>query len=126
MTFTLTKRFDFEAAHQLPWHNGKCKNLHGHSYKLEVDIEGELNENGIVEDFYEVSKICKGEIVNVYDHKLLNDYFENPTAEVMAREFFNIIDKHWVNGGFSGRLSAVRLWETENSWVQYKPYETKG
>lgn len=92
---TITKRFDFEAAHVLPWHPGKCKRLHGHSYKLEVDVTGNLDENGIVADFTDLKELVKNEVVDKYDHQNLNDYFGNPTAEVMAQKFFEILSVKW-------------------------------
>lgn len=122
---TITKRFEFEAAHVLPWHPGKCARQHGHSYKLEVDVTGNLNDNGIVSDFSDIKELVKKEIVDKYDHQNLNDYFGNPTAEVMAQKFFDIISAKWRGHGV---ISQVRLWETANSWTSYpaKPlYETE-
>ena len=48
---SVTRCFTFEAAHQLPWHPGKCRNLHGHGYRLEVTVEGPVNDDGMVLDF---------------------------------------------------------------------------
>ena len=47
----VTCTFTFEAAHRLAWHPGKCRNLHGHSYRLDVSVEGPLDANGVVLDF---------------------------------------------------------------------------
>ena len=46
---SVTRSFTFEAAHQLPWHPGKCRELHGHGYRLEVTVEGPVGDNGMVE-----------------------------------------------------------------------------
>src|SRR5438128_894228 len=83
----VTKAFSFDAAHQLPWHEGKCRHLHGHTYRLEVTVAGAINENGIVLDFDELSATVKGAIVERFDHQFLNDHFPNPTAELLALEF---------------------------------------
>lgn len=122
---TITKRFEFEAAHILTWHPGKCKRLHGHSYKLEVDVTGELNDNGIVADFTDLKELVKNEIVEKYDHQNLNDFFGNPTAEVMVQKFFEHLSAKWRGNGI---ISQVRLWETANSWVSFPSeplYETE-
>lgn len=118
----ITKRFMFEAAHELPWHSGKCKHLHGHSYKLEVTLEGELNDNGIVLDFDDLSIIVNEMIVKRYDHQYLNDFFSNPTAEMIARSIYHDITLGIEKNAdlFKGvTLAYVRLWETEKCFVTY-------
>lgn len=111
---TIVKSFSFDSAHVLPWHNGKCKNLHGHTYRLEVSISGALNENGIVCDFSDVSALVKKEIVEKYDHKFLNDFFDNPTAENMAVSFHGTI-----KGFFPENYVKIKLHETPTSWAEY-------
>ena len=56
MRTSVTTSFTFEAAHQLPWHSGKCRNSHGHRYRLEVPVEGPIGPNGMVLDFVEVQR----------------------------------------------------------------------
>ena len=88
------KHFEFEASHILPKHPGKCSRMHGHSYKLIVIIDGSVDkETGMVVDFAVLSDIVKEEIINKYDHRHMNDYFENPTAENMAQAFFDAINE---------------------------------
>jgi len=118
----ITKRFTFEAAHELPWHGGKCKHLHGHSYKLEVTLEGELNHNEIVVDFDDLTVIVNEMVVKRYDHQYLNDFFRNPTAEMIAREIYHSIALGMEKNAdiFKGiSLAYVRLWETEKCFVTY-------
>ena len=123
MQHTITKRFEFEAAHVLPWHKGQCGRLHGHSYKLEVDLTGKLNENGIVADFSELSELVKKIIVNKFDHQDLNAFFDNPTAEVMCEFFYDVLIKNWIGAGV---ISQVRLWETSKCFVSYPSlYDSK-
>lgn len=77
--------FDFEAAHRLPRHPGKCRELHGHSYRLTVVVDRQVDaESGLAIDFSDLKAIVKREVVDVLDHRFVNDLIENPTAEVMA------------------------------------------
>ncbi|MGA9098800.1 MAG: 6-carboxytetrahydropterin synthase QueD, partial [Methanotrichaceae archaeon] len=71
---------DFDAAHSLPGYQGKCANLHGHTYKVEVVIEGPIGENGFVMDFFQLKKILNS-VLEDLDHSNLNDLLPNPTAE---------------------------------------------
>lgn len=116
--YEITKRFTFEAAHVLSWHEGKCKRTHGHSYKLEVTIASrELTEKGVVMDFGELSKIVDSEIISKYDHQLLNEFFLNPTAELMAREIFGSLETYFYKAVLKPTIVRVKLWETENCSV---------
>lgn len=106
----IVKQATFDSAHQLKWHKGKCKNLHGHTYKLEVGVKGKINENGIVIDFGDLKKIIEEKVIEKYDHKLLNDYFENPTAENIAVQILKDLK--------SDGVALVRLWETPTCYVE--------
>jgi 6-pyruvoyltetrahydropterin/6-carboxytetrahydropterin synthase len=111
MRTSVTRSFTFEAAHQLPWHPGKCQRLHGHSYRLEVTVEGPLNHQGIVVDFADIKSVVEREIVARYDHTYLNDAFDNPTAELIAQEIWKTLE------AASLPVAHIRLWETPDSWV---------
>ena len=108
----------FEAAHNLYDYEGDCARLHGHSYKLSVVIEGEVNSEGFVLDFGTAREIIKQNIIYKYEHRYLNDMFDfNPTAENMARCFAKILDSEFSK--YDGvRLSALKLWETEHNCVE--------
>ena len=106
MQVLITKVFSFEAAHQLPWHQGKCRNLHGHTYRLEVTIAGPINEDGVVADFSDIGAVVKRTIVDKYDHQFLNDHFDNPTAELLALSFFKLLEAEDL------AVRRVTLWET--------------
>jgi len=110
----ITKIFEFDASHQLSWHEGKCSNLHGHTYKLEVTVSGKLNKNGIVLDFGELKEIVNENVINILDHKHLNFYFENPTAEIMARKIYKKLKTKLPK---RVKLEKVVLWETPTSYV---------
>jgi 6-pyruvoyltetrahydropterin/6-carboxytetrahydropterin synthase len=81
----LTREFKFDAAHFLTKYHGKCEHLHGHTYRLWVTIEGETQENGMLLDHGFLKKIVKEQIINKFDHRCLNDTFENPTAEIIVK-----------------------------------------
>lgn len=76
------RRFRFEAAHSLPHHPGACRGLHGHSYELDVMVEGAVDgATGLVLDFAELKQAVGREVLERLDHKLLNEVLDNPTAE---------------------------------------------
>jgi 6-pyruvoyltetrahydropterin/6-carboxytetrahydropterin synthase len=81
----VSKEFTFDSAHFLTKYHGKCEYLHGHTYKLRVTVEGEIQENGLVIDFVILKKLVKEKVVDKFDHRSLNDFFENPTAEIVAQ-----------------------------------------
>jgi 6-pyruvoyltetrahydropterin/6-carboxytetrahydropterin synthase len=110
----LTKRFSFEAAHNLIGYKGKCANLHGHSYVLEVTVEGEPKHDGMIIDFYDVKKIVEEKIIEKLDHTYLNDIIEQSTAERIALWIWNALHKEL------SALYEIRLFETEDSWVTYR------
>lgn len=91
-----------------------------HSYKITVIVEGTIDKNtGMVVDFAVISDVVKGEIIDKYDHRHMNDYFENPTAEIMANAFFRIInEKLNKKTNEKVKLYSLRLYETSNSFVE--------
>lgn len=106
----IKKSFTFEAAHVLPHHPGKCGRLHGHSYRLEVALEGPLQSAGaaagMVEDFEVVSRVVKETVVGELDHRSLNEIVDNPTAELVLV---------WIWARLAPALPALTeliLWET--------------
>lgn len=103
------QEFEFHAAHVLPWHPGKCAHIHGHSYLVEVEVEGELDERGVVIDFDDLSALVWTRILEPLDHSFLNDHLDNPTAERLG---IHIMLKARENGL---SLSEVRVRETSRS-----------
>ena len=113
----LFKEFSFEAAHKLPLvdKNHKCFNLHGHSFKVKITIEGPVNELGWVMDFSDIKKFCKP-IIEELDHKYLNeiDGLDNPTSENIAVWIWQrLIQK-------LPELSSIEIMETCNSGCEYR------
>lgn len=77
----VTKMFTFDAAHALTRYYGKCENLHGHTYRLEVTVEGQVQDNGMVVDFVLLKRVVARRVLDRLDHQNLNDLFENSSAE---------------------------------------------
>ncbi len=104
--------FRFEAAHKLPNYVGKCADLHGHTYRMRVTCSGAaIDASGIVIDFGRIKEVANELIVQKYDHKYLNDFFEMPSAEVMCIAFFDILDEAFTARYPGIRLDIVRLYE---------------
>ena len=102
----------------LPHHPGKCARLHGHSYRLEVALEGPLQPTGaaagMVEDFEVLTQIVDRVVIDALDHRSLNELMDNPTAE-------NIVV--WIWGRLAAtlpQLAELTLWETPRACVVMK------
>ena len=118
---TVTKRFQFEAAHFLPGYVGACKDLHGHSYKLEVTVHRTDAENtDMVIDFKHLSTVVKENVIKAWDHKNLNDLEmfkqDRPTAENMVVMIYKILMEELDD---NIEITRIRLWETEDSYAEY-------
>lgn len=139
----ITKQFSFETGHALYGYDGKCKNVHGHSYKLSVTVIGTPISDrnnvkfGMVIDFSDLKKIVKEDIVDVFDHAtvfnettphielakelksrghevILVDY--QPTSENMVIDFAKKINQRLPE---SIKLHSLRLQETETSFAEW-------
>lgn len=124
----------FDAAHYLPEYDGKCSKVHGHTWKVEVKICGDV-ENGNLIDFTLFKKIVE-EVISNLDHNLLNNIIIVPTAENISQfiwdginyeltEHVHKITTHALkNGGFKERvntnvkLAMVRVWESEKCYAE--------
>ena len=117
------KKFSFDSAHFLPNlpDDHKCKRMHGHNWKVEVEVSGNKLDNiGMVMDFKDIKKSAK-EIGGRLDHQFLNDLEpfkeNNPTAENIAKYFFSELSKKINNDSIE--LKSIKLWETDKSAVKY-------
>jgi len=119
MKFIVTKEFTFDSAHFLQDYNGKCENLHGHTYKLQVSVEGARDESGLVIDFVELKKIVNEKIIDKLDHTNLNDVLDvNPSAENIVEWIWNTLSHDFSTKRY--HLYAVKLWETPTSFAEFK------
>jgi 6-pyruvoyltetrahydropterin/6-carboxytetrahydropterin synthase len=121
----VSKEFTFDAAHHLHCYDGKCKNLHGHTYKVVFGISGFADERGIVIDFGDIKEIWKNDIEIYLDHKYLNETLPpmNTTAENMAVWIYEQIGKALLKGDRQRaenglRIEFVRLYETPTSYAE--------
>lgn len=139
----ITKQFNFETGHALHGYDGKCSNLHGHSYKLSVTVIGQPITDtsnpkcGMVIDFTDLKKIVKEEIVDVFDHasvfnkntphlELANELKERghnvllveyqPTTECMVIDFSKKISSRLPD---YIKLYSIKLQETETSFAEW-------
>ncbi|RMD77548.1 6-carboxytetrahydropterin synthase [Candidatus Dojkabacteria bacterium] len=138
------KELQWDMGHRITNHRSQCRNLHGHRYKAEICIEGDLvgiegiSNEGMVIDFGDIKKIAVKHIHNVLDHgfmvwnkdKVLMEYFKKnadqkhiivsfvPTCENIAAWIFNQLDSHIKDRYKNGlRLHSIKLWETPTSVV---------
>ena len=139
----ITKQFSFETGHALYGYDGKCRNVHGHSYKLSVTVIGSpIDDNshvkfGMVIDFSDLKKVVKEEIVDVFDHatvfnkntphvelaKELSDRDHNvllvnyqPTSEMMVIDFAEKIKNRLPQ---NIQLHSLKLQETATSYAEW-------
>ncbi len=87
MNIKVSKEFHWEMSHRLPFHNGLCKNIHGHTYKLRIDLIGTPNINGIMVDFYDIESIMRP-IIDKLDHSFLVDDKDTIVLEFIQNNGF--------------------------------------
>jgi 6-pyruvoyltetrahydropterin/6-carboxytetrahydropterin synthase len=116
--YTISKQFDFSAAHQLHGlpKGHPCGQLHGHNYVVEVILESEeLDARGFVVDYGELKKLRRMLDKEGFEHRNLNDIIEQPTAENIALFIYGWCKKRWP------QTAAVRVSETPKTWAIYRP-----
>jgi 6-pyruvoyltetrahydropterin/6-carboxytetrahydropterin synthase len=120
--YEVTIKKTFSAAHILKEIGGRCEELHGHNFLVEVSVSApELNKEGLLIDF-RVLKKWTHDILEALDHKYLNevDYFKdiNPSSEQVARLIYDRIAEKAIPRGYV--VSRVTVWESENARVSYR------
>lgn len=117
----VSKEFTFDSAHHLHCYDGKCKSLHGHTYKLQVIMRGKVDRRGIAIDFADIKRIAKERIIDRLDHRYLNDVLPpmNTTAENMVVWMYEQLYAALLEEGLlpNVRVEEVRLWETPTSYA---------
>ncbi len=134
----IATEFRWEMGHRLPNHKGECKNIHGHSYKMIIELSGELDsKSGMIVDFYDLGLIVKpivkkfdhSFLVYKYDTKLLNFLTENKmkkvvtdyygTVENICNHFIDLIVKGIKKSKLNNIYSiTVKIYETPNSYAE--------
>jgi 6-pyruvoyltetrahydropterin/6-carboxytetrahydropterin synthase len=124
--FEVTVEQTFAAGHALRHYKGKCENVHGHNYRVQVTAEGEqLNSIGLLVDFVELKRVVR-QIVDRLDHQFMNDLepfrVVNPSAENVAKYFYDEIVRILnLSEEVPVRISQVKVWETDTSVAVYRP-----
>ncbi len=138
MSISIMRRFTFCAGHRLVGHEGKCQNLHGHNYVLEVYVTGhEQDAVGRILDFKQLKTRCKSWIDEHWDHAFVlwnqdqngldairsskphrvYELDSNPTAENMAKHFLDEVCPK-ILGDSGATAFKVRLWESEETYAE--------
>ncbi len=125
--YELTIEGDFAAAHNLREYQGECENLHGHNWRVQVQVTArELDRLGMVLDFRELKSALK-EVLGELDHRYLNEVppfdRQNPTTENICRFVAERLASA-LPGGVSVRY--VRCWESERCSARYRPEPEAG
>ncbi len=110
----------FSAAHRLRNYNGKCENLHGHNYTVELTVHGESLVNGMLMDFA-LLKQKLDTVLKVLDHGYINEIAPfteiEPSAENIAEYLYKALSVQ-ISGMV--RISSVKVWESDNNWAIYR------
>ncbi|KAF0144965.1 MAG: 6-pyruvoyl tetrahydrobiopterin synthase [Nitrospirae bacterium] len=119
--FELMVETTFAAAHQLRGYKGKCEQMHGHNWKVQVHVVAErLNDIDIAMDFHDLKNILN-EVIEPLDHSFLNDIFpfteKNPSSENMAKWIYDSLSKKLSDE--QAQVSAVTVWESDSASATY-------
>lgn len=134
---SVTKIATFDCAHMLDGYNGACANLHGHTYKVEVSVKGDVCDGDMLVDFNKLSAVMHDTIIRVYDHAVLIcatsfDPFERKLEEICREhnkkhvliyqrptaEYLAYLIREKIRTQFIHHDVSVKLWETPTSFVE--------
>ncbi|WP_107949054.1 6-carboxytetrahydropterin synthase QueD [Lysinibacillus parviboronicapiens] len=120
----VSKEFTFDAAHHLHDYEGKCKNLHGHTYRAVLGLSGYTDERGLMIDFGDIKEIWQQKIDIFLDHRYLNETLPpmNTTAENIVVWIYEklakaLLDEQQSNGA---RVEFIKLYETPTSYAEVR------
>lgn len=133
----ISKEFRWEMGHRIPEHDGLCRNVHGHSYKMVVEVTGEVAENGMIVDFYDLGQIVKP-VIEEMDHSFLCegkdaamiDFLKANGMKYFVLDFQSTVENIclYLAKKFSGKIDrskypnikgiAVKIFETPNSYAE--------
>lgn len=138
MTTTCTRKMTLDAGHRVPGHQGQCRNLHGHTYTLEVTVEGAIADDGMIVDFGVLKTVMMEEVHARWDHAFLAWEYDGPvrealaadpawkvwwmprppTAENLAEHAADLMQLRLVDAGV--RVVRVVVWETPNCFATWE------
>ncbi len=122
--FEVSVEQSFAAGHALRNYKGKCENVHGHNYKVQLKVFGtELDQAGLLMDFGDMKRILR-EVIEILDHQFINDIEPfttvNPSAENMTKWFYDEVVRRMPEGTHLS-LGEVKIWETDIQYAAYRP-----
>lgn len=141
--YRIARIYNIEVGHRLAKHKGKCKNIHGHNYKVEVGVKSNtLNENDMVMDFAYLKDVVN-KILDHFDHALVLNFTEDkelvhflhdhemkvfpfrpgePTAELMSEWLYRelVMELAKTEIGTVVEVDFVKIWETDNSYAEFR------
>jgi 6-pyruvoyltetrahydropterin/6-carboxytetrahydropterin synthase len=135
MRTKIGKEYKWEMSHRLPFHNGPCKNIHGHSYKMYLELEGELDSNSMVLDYYDIDrfvqplldKLDHSFVCDVNDDLMIDFLRENgfkyhivdfyTTSENLVTYILELANPHFKAFSNLDKLT-IRLYETEDAYAE--------
>jgi 6-pyruvoyltetrahydropterin/6-carboxytetrahydropterin synthase len=123
--FQVSVEDTFSSGHALRGYKGKCENPHGHNYRVQVTLEGpQLDHIGLLVDFTHLKEVMRS-VIKGLDHQFINDLepftIVNPSAENMAKYFYDQVSGKLQNLPPGARVSNVVVWETDTAMAQYRP-----
>ena len=121
--FQVSVEETFSAGHALRGYRGKCENVHGHNYRVQITLEGpELDQIGLLVDFTHVKRVIR-ELIQRLDHQFINDLEPfrtvNPSAENIAKYFFEEVSKELQEMPPGAMVKDVVIWETDTASAKY-------
>jgi len=121
--FQVSVEETFSAGHALRGYKGKCENVHGHNYRVQITLEGpELDHIGLLVDFTHVKRVMR-ELIKRLDHQFINDLEPfttvNPSAENMAKYFFEEVSRELTGMPPGAKVKDVVIWETDTANAKY-------
>lgn len=123
--FVLTVEDTFAAAHQLRGYRGKCENIHGHNWRVVLEVQGNtLDETGLLIDFHELKALLK-KILSIFDHTNINEIppftSVNPSSENLSRYIAEAAALELQKSGRDLSIKKVTIWESDTSRCAYHP-----
>ena len=123
--FQVSVEETFSSGHALRGYKGKCENVHGHNYRVQVTLEGpQLDNIGLLVDFTQLKQVLRG-IINRLDHQFINDLEPfttvNPSAENMAKYFYDEISSQLTGLPPGAHVTHTVIWETDTASARYSP-----
>jgi 6-pyruvoyltetrahydropterin/6-carboxytetrahydropterin synthase len=123
--FQVSVEETFSSGHALRGYRGKCENVHGHNYRVQVTLTGpQLDRIGLLVDFTELKRVVRG-IIAVLDHQFLNDLdafkIVNPSAENLAKYFYDETQRQLTSLPAGAAISEVTVWETDTASARFRP-----